>query len=121
MRVEFHRPDEPDTVVATAVWRNGAVTVEAQDDAIRDTLIRAFRPAPVVVDDAALRQLGTHGEVVVQPGTLEWFRVVAKVRATHESGLSARFLPGVTEGGYDPAAQYRTFEESIERLTDGAA
>jgi hypothetical protein len=121
MRVEFHRPDEPDTVVATAVWRHGTVTVEAEDDAVRDTLIRAFRPTPVVVDDAALRRQGTHGEVVVQPGTLEWFRVVAKARATQESGLSARFVPGVTEGGYDPAAQYRTFEESVELLTDGAA
>ena len=57
----------------------------------------------------------------MQPGTLEWFREVAKARATQESGLSARFVPGVTEGGYDPAAQYRTFEESVERLTDGAA
>jgi hypothetical protein len=121
MRVEFHRPEEPDTVVATTIWRDGAVTVEAEDEAVRDTLIRAFRPAPLVVDDAALRQQGTHGEVVVQPGSLEWFRVAAKVRATQESGLSARFVPGVTEGGYDPAAQYRTFEESIERLTDGAA
>jgi hypothetical protein len=43
------------------------------------------------------------------------------VRATQESGLSARLVPGVTEGGYDPAAQYRTFEESVELLTDGSA
>jgi hypothetical protein len=121
MRVEFHRPEEPDTVVATAIWRNGTVTVEAEDDAIRHTLMRAFRPTPVVVDDPALRRQGTHGEVIVQPGTLEWFREVSKARATQESGLSARFVPGVTEGGYDPAAQYRTFEQSVERLTDGAA
>ena len=121
MRVAFHRPDEPDTVVATAIWRNGTVTVEAEDDAIRHTLMRAFRPTPVVVDAPALRRQGTHGEVIVQPGTLEWFREVAKTRATQESGLSARFVPGVTEGGYDPAAQYRTFEQSVERLTDGAA
>ena len=120
MRVEFHRPDEPDTVVATAIWDDGDVRVEAEDDTIRRTLRRAFRPTPVVVDDAALRRQGTHGEVVVQPGALEWFRVAAKVRATQESGLSARFVPGVTEGGYDPAAQYRTFEQSVERLTDGA-
>ena len=121
MRVEFHRPDEPDTVVATAVWDDGGVRVESGDDAIRQTLTRAFRPTPVVVDDPALRRQGTHGEVTVQPGTLEWFREVAKARATKESGLSARFVPGVTEGGYDPAAQYRTFEQSVERLTDGAA
>jgi hypothetical protein len=121
MRVEFHRPDEPDTVVATAAWRDGAVTVEAEDDAIRHTLKRAFRPTPVVVDEAALRRQGTHGEVIVQPGTPEWFREVAKVRATQESGLAARLVPGVTEGGYDPAAQYRTFADSVDRLTDGAA
>ena len=120
MRVAFHRPGEPDTVVATAIW-DGSVTVEAEDDAIRHTLMRAFRPTPVVVDAPALRRQGTHGEVIVQPGTLEWFREVAKTRATQESGLSARFVPGVTEGGYDPAAQYRTFEQSVERLTDGAA
>ena len=29
----------------------------------------------------------------------------------------ARFVPGVTEGGFDPAAGYRTFEQQIERLT----
>lgn len=121
MRVEFYRPDEPDTVVATAAWRDGGVGVEAEDAAVRDALIRAFRPTPVVVDDAARRRQGTHGEVVVQPGTLEWFREVAKVRATQESGMAARFVPGVTEGGYDPAAQYRTFEQSVERFTDGAA
>jgi hypothetical protein len=28
-------------------------------------------------------------------------------------------VPGVTEGGYDPAAQYRGFEDSIERLSKG--
>ena len=121
MHVAFHLPDEPDTVVATAIWDDGAVTVEADDDAIRHTLTRAFRPTPVVVDGLSLRRQGTHGEVIVQPGTLEWFREVTKARATQESGLSARFVPGVTEGGYDPAAQYRTFEQSVERLTDGAA
>jgi hypothetical protein len=121
MRVEFTRPDAPDTVVATAIWGHPAVTVEAEDEAVRHTLVRAFRPTPVVVDAPALRRQGTHGEVVVQPGSLEWFREVAKVRATQESGLSARLVPGVTEGGYDPAAQYRTFEESVELLTDGTA
>jgi hypothetical protein len=28
----------------------------------------------------------------------------------------ARFVPGVTEGGFDPASDYRTFDEQIERL-----
>ena len=35
------------------------------------------------------------------------------------TGLVARFVPGVTEGGFDPAAQYRSFDDSIERLTGG--
>ena len=48
------------------------------------------------------RRQGTHGEVTVQPGTLEWFRAVAKARATPESGLSARFVPGVTRAATIP-------------------
>ena len=31
-------------------------------------------------------------------------------------GLVPRFVPGVTVGGYDPAANYRRFPEQIERL-----
>jgi hypothetical protein len=119
MRVEFHAADVPDTVVATAAWDGSAVTVEADDPAVRATLEQAFRPMPVVVDDGAYRRQGTRGEVQVQPGSLEWFRAVAQVRAPSESGLAARLVPGITEGGYDPAAQYRTFEESIDRLSAG--
>jgi hypothetical protein len=120
MRVEFYRPDAPDTVVASAVWDGERVAVEGDDD-VRDAVAHALRSTPVVVDDAALRRQGTSGEVLVQPGSLDWFRTAARVRATGETGLSARFVPGVTEGGYDPAAQYRTFEESMARLTDRPA
>ncbi len=93
--------------------------VETNDPELRASLQRAFRPTPVVVDDASLRSPGTRGESVLQPGDLEWFRAVAQVRVRAETGLVARFVPGVTVGGYDPAANYRRFEEQIERLVEG--
>lgn len=117
MEVEFLRGEGEDRdVVATARWVDGAVTVESDDDEVREQLTHAFRKTPVVVDDASYRRLGTHGEIVVQPGDLQWFRAVALTRATAETGLTARSVPGITQGGYDPAAGYRTFEEQIERL-----
>ena len=117
MKVEFHRPDDPEAVVAFATWSNGEVAIESEDPAIREGLRHAFRRTPVVVDDASYRQQGTHGDVLLQPGDLEWFRAVAQVRATVETGLVARFVPGVLEGGYDPAAAYRSFASTVERLT----
>lgn len=117
MRVEFHHPDAPDAVVATAAWTAGGPVLEAADQPIHDALERAFRRTPVVVDDASYRRLGTHGEVVLQPGGLEWFRAVVFARVPAETGLVARMVPGVREGGFDPAANYRRFEDQIERLT----
>ena len=117
MQVEIHRPGDPDTVVATATWKAGRVVVEAEDPTVRERLEKVFRPTPVVVDDASYRRLGTRGEVVVQPGDLEWFRAAVQVRASAETGLVARLVPEVTEGGYDPAAGYRTFGDSVERLS----
>lgn len=118
MKVEFLQPgtDEP-TVVATATWDGHDVTLDAGDPAVLEGLARAFRRTPVVVDDPAYRRLGTHGDVLVAPGDLEWFRAVAQVRVVAETGLVARFVPGISEGGYDPAAGYRRFEEQIDRLT----
>ena len=63
-----------------------------------------------MVDDGAYRRLGTSGEVMIQPGDLEWFRAASQVRGAAATGLVARLVPGVTEGGFDPAAGYRTFE-----------
>jgi hypothetical protein len=117
MRAAFYRPDAPDEVLATASWVGGAVVVEASDDALRSGLERSFRNVPVVTDDASYRRLGTCGEVVIAPGTLEWFRAAAHVRATAENQLSSRLEPGVAEGGFDPAAGYRSFSEAIERLS----
>jgi hypothetical protein len=128
MKVEFYLPapepasddpdakQEPPTLVGSATWRDGSIEVDADDPETRTALERVFRRTPVVIDDAAYRRQGTSGEVQLQPGNLEWFRAAAQVRAPAEAGVVARVVPGVTQGGYDPAAGYRTFEESIERL-----
>jgi hypothetical protein len=117
MKVELHRPDEPDIVVASIGWTGGGAVVETDDDALRTSLGRVFRRTPVVIDDASYRRLGTTGAVLIQPGGMEWFRAVVQSRIPEEAGLVGRFVPGVTEGGFDPAAGYRTFEDQIERLT----
>jgi hypothetical protein len=117
MKVELHRPDEPEDVVATASWVDGVPAIECDDEVLRDKLVAVFRRTPVVIDDASYRRLGTSGAVQIQPGDLEWFRAVVQARVPAESGLVGRFVPGVSEGGFDPAAGYRTFEDSIERLT----
>jgi len=117
MRVEFLRGQGEDRVVVGAArWSDGDVTIASEDDEVREALGHAFRRTPVAIDDASYRRLGTHGEVVVQPGDLEWFRAVALARVPSETGLAPRFVPGVTAGGYDPAAGYRTFEQQVERL-----
>jgi hypothetical protein len=132
MKVEFYRPspappaDRPDaeasspTLVGTAIWTDeGEPIVECGDEELRAALEHAFRKTPVVTDDASYRRFGTHGEVQIQPGNLEWFRAVSFVRAPAEAAVEARLVPGITEGGYDPAAGYRSFGDSIERLSAG--
>ena len=117
MRVEFHRPEDAEAIaVVTARWSEGTAEVSSEDEALRVAVEHAFRPIPVVTDDASHRRLGTHGDSVIQPGGLEWFQTVALVRVPAETGLAARVVPGVTGGGYDPASNYRTFREQIERL-----
>jgi hypothetical protein len=117
VNVEYYNPDdEQKLTVATAYWDGREVTVTAEDATVRDSLAGAFRRSPVVIDDPSLRRLGTHGPSTLQPGDLEWFRAVARYRATDESGLMARFVPGPIVGGFDPAANYRRFEDQIERL-----
>lgn len=117
MKVELHRPDQPDAVVATVNWIDRQPVIETEDESLRATLQKVFRRTPVVIDDASYRRMGTAGEVLIQPGDLEWFRAVVQARIPAETGLVGRFVPGITEGGFDPAANYRTFEEQIERLT----
>ncbi|MGZ5213413.1 MAG: hypothetical protein ACXWEJ_09790 [Actinomycetota bacterium] len=117
MKVELHLPDQPDAVVATVSWIDGRAVIDTEDDILRATLQKVLRRTPVVIDDPSYRRMGTAGEVLIQPGDLEWFRAVVQARIPAETGLIGRFVPGVTEGGFDPAAGYRTFEEQIERLT----
>lgn len=121
MRVEF-RPvgEDEQPFVATVTWDGRSAFIETDDEEIRNKLQHAFRPAPLVTDDGAYRRLGTSGQVVLPPGDLTWFRAVAQVRAPAESGLLARWVPGITSGGFDPAAGYRTFEDQIDRLTMGS-
>jgi hypothetical protein len=117
VNVEYYQPDdEQKLTVATALWDGREVTITSEDASVRESLAAAFRRSPVVVDDPSLRRLGTHGPSTLQPGDLEWFRAVARYRATDETGLTARFVPGRIVGGFDPAANYRRFDEQIERL-----
>jgi hypothetical protein len=97
-------------------WRDGRIAVEADDEDLAAKLQRAFRPTPVVIDDASLRSAGTRGESVLEPGDLDWYRAVALVRVPAEVGLVPRFVTGPQVGGYDPAANYRRFREQVERL-----
>jgi hypothetical protein len=123
MRVEFRRPNEEGEEelppVAVVTWDGRAAAVETGDDDVRAGLVRAFRPTPVVTDDGAYRRQGATGAVVLQSGDLTWFRAVAQVRAPAETGLLARWIPGIASGGFDPAAGYRRFEEQMDRLTLG--
>ena len=134
LRVEFHHPPEPTDApppaqpgppppppppipaVASATWLGDRADVASDDPELRAAIEHAFRPVPVVIDDPSLRYPGTSGELVLQPGDLEWFRAVAQVRVPAETGLVPRFVPGVRVGGYDPAANYRRFPEQIARL-----
>lgn len=124
MRAEFYRPvqgeeEASSKVLGAATWSGSVAVLEADDAEVRTALERVFRPVPVAVDDASLRRLGTHGAVVLEPGTLEWFRAAALSRAG-EHDLAVRFVPGVREGGFDPAGQYRGFGEAVRRLEGDA-
>jgi hypothetical protein len=76
---------------------------------------RILRATPLVVDDPSLRRQGTHGSTMLQPGDLEWFRAAVLARAP-VLGLTARIVSDVRRGGWDPASQYVTFDEAIERV-----
>lgn len=114
MRAELYRIEDPERSVAVAVWTPGGVSLEVADPTV-EGLDRLLRAIPVVVDDPSLRSLGTRGEVLLHPGSLEWFRAALIARAG-ELGLQVRFVREHVEGGWDPAAAYRTFEEQADRL-----
>jgi hypothetical protein len=120
LRIEFHRPDAPEEVVGTATWDGRRLEVRAEDPQARSAIERVFRPTPVAVEDRALRRAGTRGEVVLQPGSVEWFEGAAFARA-REVGLVARVVRPRLEGGWDPAANYRRFRDQVRRLALGSA
>lgn len=115
MRAELYRPDSPDDVVAVATWADGRASIEVLDPSV-GSLDALIRPTPMVVDDASLRQLGTHGEVLLEPGSFDWFRSALVTRG-EAVGLHVRFVADEIVGGWDPAAAYRSFDEEVERLT----
>jgi hypothetical protein len=116
VKAEFYR--NGDGPIATATWDGSGAIVETDDPAVRDQLQRVFRHTPVVVGDAGVRPSGKTGESVVEPGSVEWFRAAAFSRAP-ATGLSVRLVPEVTgQGGWDPAAAYRTFSQSMARLIE---
>jgi hypothetical protein len=120
VRVQFYRPGQPDQVVGVARWDGRRVHFETEDEGVRAALTKVFRGTPVVVDDPSLRSLGARGEVVLEPGSLDWFRTAAITRV-QEAGLGARIVPEAQgQGGWDPAAAYRPFTEVIERLVTSA-
>jgi hypothetical protein len=121
VRVEFSRPDDEErATVASAVWADGEVVVSSPDEELGSRITHAFRRTPVVIPHGADRHLGMRGPEVIQPGDLEWFRAAAFVRAQVETGLVARLVPHGIRGGFDPAANYRSFEEQIELLAERA-
>ena len=121
MRADFYLSEDPETVVGTARWTGRRAEVSASDDQVRATLTRLFRPTPVVVDDPSQRSRGAVGEVVVQPGSLEWFRLVGPARAP-SAGLQVRLVPEVpVKTGWDPAADYSTFRKVVSHLESPAS
>ena len=114
IRAELYRPYDPETVVAVATWAEPGARLEATESA-PEGIDAVFRATPVVVDDASLRPLGSHGVVVLEPGSLEWFRAALLARAG-AFGLAVRFVADEIRGGWDPAAHDRTFEEQARRL-----
>jgi hypothetical protein len=117
VRAAFMTGEGEDVCVrAMAAWYGDRVHVEADDPADAEAVRRVFRPTPLVVDDPAARGPGTTGPVQHQPGSLAWFRAAATVRGPAETGMAVRLDAGTMEGGFDPAANYRDFEEQIARL-----
>jgi hypothetical protein len=114
IRADLYRPDDPGTVVAVASWVGGRASIEATGSA-PEGVGRLLRPTPVVVDDASLRSLGSHGESMLEPGSLDWFRQALRSRAP-SLGLAVRFVADDVRNGWDPAANYRTFEQQVDRL-----
>jgi len=121
VRADFYRPEDPENVVGSARWNGRTAPVESDEADVRATLSRIFRATPVVVDDPSLLPAGASGDVAIQPGSLEWFRLAATSRAG-EAGFGVRLVPEVvTRTGWDPASAYRTFRQVVTSLESPAA
>lgn len=117
MRAEFFDPEAPDRVVAAAEWDGRTVRIHADDGAVRERLRRVFRPSAVAVDDPSSRPEGSTGQTVLEPGDLQWFLTVGRVRGEPE-GLGVRFV-SESPGGWDPAGAYRPMGAWITRRETG--
>jgi hypothetical protein len=117
VRAEFYRERQGSKeVVGSATWTGSGITVEARTEDAPSVIGTIFRPTPVAVDDPSLRSFGTRGDVVLQPGSMQWFLAAARARGQAE-GLEVRFLAEEKPVmGWDPAGAYRTFVSSTERL-----
>jgi hypothetical protein len=97
MRAEFHREDEPDTIVGSARWTGGDVEIEAEDPKVR------------------------RGPVVLAPGSLRWFLACTQSRTAAEK-LGIRLTPDpAPRMGWDPAGAYRRFADQVERAEELAS
>ena len=121
MRAEFHRDDEPETVVGTARWAGQGAVVDAEDPKVRRSLGRVYRETSVLVDDPSLRSFGTAGPELLAPGSLHWFVAATKARSPGEK-LGFRLTPDPgPRMGWDPAGAYRHFPDQVERAERLAA
>jgi hypothetical protein len=113
VRAELFRSDAPDDVVAVATWNDGRASLEVTEPV--EGLERILRATPVLVAGGFPQQIGASGDTLEQPGTLEWFRAALLERAPM-LGLGVRFVAEDVRNGWDPAANYRTFEQQEWRL-----
>ncbi|MCA1727434.1 MAG: hypothetical protein LC722_07235 [Actinobacteria bacterium] len=109
------KPRPAPVIVGRAAWDGRRVDIRAEDPEVEAALLRIFRAAPVVAEDPASRSRGTSGPTVTEPGSLEWFRFAALIRSGPE-GLAVRLVASPGSGGWDPAANYRTFRDQVARL-----
>ena len=114
MKAVFFRADQRDTPIASVTWSKDGPSMAEDDDAARGEMEAIFHGSPVVVDDPSLRSFGTSGPVVLQPGTVRWFRAAAVVRGARR-GLQVRFVADDAEPvGWDPAGAYRPFDAVVD-------
>jgi hypothetical protein len=115
LRADISREDAPEDLVGRARWTDSGVEIVSDDDRVRASIERVFRPMPVATDDPSLRPAGSSGPVVLPPGSLSWFVHAARSRSGAE-GLAVRLVAeDSTTMGWDPAAAYRTFWQTVER------